>query len=85
MICNIYKSLNKQDTYVYISGDGKPAVLPDALLSMLGKLEWVMELELTSETRLARVCPKVVLAALESRGFFLQLPPGPSAPWKWNG
>ncbi|WP_462115206.1 YcgL domain-containing protein [Lysobacter xanthus] len=75
----VYKSLRKADTYVYLAQRDDFAPLPDAVRAQLGGLEFVLEVELTPERRLARVDVAQVRDALAGRGFFLQVPPPPDA------
>ena len=71
----VYKSLKKADTYVYLAGRDDFARLPDPLRSQLGTLQFVLELALTPERKLAREDAAVVRENLVARGFHLQLPP----------
>jgi uncharacterized protein YcgL (UPF0745 family) len=41
----------------------------------MGKLEFVLELELSPERKLAKEDSQKVLASLQDKGFFVQLPP----------
>ncbi len=75
MQCSVYKSLAKADTYLYLRQRDGFDVLPEPLRQRLGALEWVMDLDLHPERRLARESAPVVLQALETLGFHLQLPP----------
>lgn len=76
MLCNIYKSLKKPDTYIFIDAETKvEEVLPATLSPVLGMLELAMELEITPERKLARAPAKEVLENIEKQGFHLQLPP----------
>lgn len=75
MQCFIYKSLRKAGLYLYLPKKEDFSLLPEALANSVGKLEFVMELELTPERKLAREKSEKVIAALEERGFFVQLPP----------
>jgi uncharacterized protein YcgL (UPF0745 family) len=72
----VYKSLRKDDTYVFLSARDDFSRLPEALLERLGKLQFVLEVGLTAERKLARQDPAVVRENLVSRGFHLQFPPG---------
>ena len=73
--CLVYKSLRMADTYVYLArADGFDA-LPAELLHSLGRLEFVMNLELTPGRRLARVDVATLVDTLARRGYYLQLPP----------
>jgi uncharacterized protein YcgL (UPF0745 family) len=71
----IYKSLRKADTYVYLSARDDFARLPEPVRAQLGNLQFVLEVALTPERKLAREDVAVVRANLAARGFHLQLPP----------
>ena len=75
MICFIYKSLKKNELYVYLNKKDDFSSIPEQLFKSLGRLEFVMELELTPQRRLARENAVKVMAALENKGFHLQMPP----------
>ena len=71
----VYKSLKKADTYLYLAKRDDFAGLPEPLRTQLGRLQFVLEVQLTAERKLARENPEVVRANLASRGFHLQVPP----------
>ncbi len=73
--CYIYKGSREPDTYLFMEKEDDCSMVPDELLSMLGKLELVMELELTQERRLARADVSTVLKSIKDQGYYLQLPP----------
>jgi uncharacterized protein YcgL (UPF0745 family) len=75
MKCVIYKGDNKQDTYLYIEREGDFSRVPEALLKMLGMLEWVMALELTPGRTLVQADPEQVRRQLKEQGYYLQMPP----------
>ncbi|HEY4582918.1 MAG TPA: YcgL domain-containing protein [Lysobacter sp.] len=75
----VYKSLRKADTYVYLAARDAFDALPETVRAQLGGLDFVLDIELTPERRLARANPAQVREALETRGFFLQMPPPPDA------
>lgn len=75
MICYIYKSPKKADTYLYLSKKESFADVPQALLDMFGRPNFVFTMNLTAERSLAQADTTTVLAELESKGFYLQLPP----------
>jgi len=78
MICSIYKGLKKQGSYLYMESPiGKKddfSSLPESLLTIMGKLELVMQLKINQSTKLAQAPAKEVLAEIELNGFYLQLP-----------
>lgn len=76
MRCHVYKSRTRPDTYVYLAAKDGFDALPDALRQRLGVLEPALEFDLMPGRRLARVEAATVIAALETQGFYLQLPPG---------
>ena len=75
MLAYVYKSLKKADTYLYLAKRDDFAGLPEPLRTQLGRLQFVLEVQLTAVRKLARENPEVVRANLASRGFHLQVPP----------
>lgn len=75
MLCFIYKSLKKNELYLYLNKKDDFSALPEELFNSLGKLQFVMELQLTPERKLAREEAKKVISSIENRGFFIQMPP----------
>lgn len=75
MNCFIYKSLKKDDLYLYLSQKDDFSIMPDELFKSFGQLAFVMELQLTPERKLAKEDAGKVIASLKSKGFFIQMPP----------
>ena len=75
MQCFIYKSLKKDYLYLYVTNKDDFSKVPDALFNHLGKLEFVMDLVLSPERKLAREDAGKVIECLKEQGFFVQLPP----------
>ena len=75
MLCYIYKSFKKDELYLYIEKKDDFSNIPDTLLKSFGKPEFVMDLELTTESRLAREDTGQVILQLQEKGFFVQMPP----------
>lgn len=80
MFCDVYRSCKKLDTYLYVKKQEQAdseafREVPEALLKMLGKLEWVMEIDLTSRAQLAQMNCATLMEKLAETGYFLQLPP----------
>ena len=73
--CWIFKSLKKEEMYLYVRDAAYQELVPEALLSAMGKLEPVMELDLRSDRPLAREDVNQVIDQLLDRGFYLQMPP----------
>ena len=74
MQCVIYKSLRKQDSYLYLTVKEDISRVPDALLKLLGELVHVMDLDLFPGRRLAQEDVADVLQNLRERGWHLQMP-----------
>ncbi len=73
--CWVYRSQRKSDTYLYLREEEGFGHLPAPLAEALGRLELVMELDLSPERRLAREEVTKVMHNLAVQGFHLQLPP----------
>ncbi len=75
MLAYVYKSLKKADTYVYLSARDDFARLPEPLRAQLGALQFVLDVALVPERKLALEDPAVVRENLVMRGFHVQFPP----------
>ncbi len=73
--CLVYRSAKKPETYLYLPLGGVYDDLPEALRTMFGEPALVMKLDLEPTTRLAQADAARVIEALETEGFYLQLPP----------
>ena len=73
--CLVYRSSKKQETYLFLPVGGAYDDLPDTLRAMFGEPVPVMKLDLEPGTRLAQADAPRVIEALETEGYFLQLPP----------
>ncbi len=75
MICRVYRSSRKPDTYLYLPEDSDFQLLPEQLRRSFGQPEKVMALDITVSSKLARVKAKNVLSGINDQGYYLQLPP----------
>lgn len=75
MLCAIYKSSSKSETYLYIEKREDFSPVPEALLQMFGKPTFVMLFNLKGEKQLFRTSNNTVLNEIKENGFYLQLPP----------
>lgn len=79
MICAIYRSKRKIDTYVYVVKQEDEAknldVVPETIHEGMGELTFVMELDLESRDSLARVDIEAVKLSLKEKGMYIQMPP----------
>lgn len=75
ILCDIYKGSKKQEMYLYVpKSDGLDNV-PEALLARFGEMTLVTTLVLTETRKLARADIIKVMAEIQDRGFYLQMPP----------
>ncbi|GGX82816.1 YcgL domain-containing protein [Litchfieldella qijiaojingensis] len=75
LLCEIFKSPRKDETYLYVDKRRGLVDVPEALLERFGDPQPVMTLILTAEKRLARAKAADVMAAIEDKGYYLQMPP----------
>jgi uncharacterized protein YcgL (UPF0745 family) len=80
MQCFVYRSARKAETYVYVGARDDFSRLPAPIRAALEPLQFVLELTLGPERKLARVDAAEVRAALGERGWYVQHPPEPEAP-----
>ncbi len=80
ILCTIYKGKREDELYLYVERGSDLESLPDGLLARLGELKEVMTIKLDSKRKLARVKAADVLHEIETKGFFLQLPPNIDTP-----
>jgi uncharacterized protein YcgL (UPF0745 family) len=75
MLCAVYKSSKKQETYLYVLGRDDFSKVPEALLKTFGKPVFMMIMPLKKDRILARVNIDKLRTELKMKGFYLQLPP----------
>lgn len=75
MMCSIYKSSKRADTYLYVPFNQDLSELPETLMAMWGEPELVMHLDLAKKDKLALVNIDDVKAKLAAEGYYLQMPP----------
>ncbi len=80
LLCTIYKGAREDEMYLYVEKGSDLSQIPAELLARLGPLKVVMTLALTADRKLARVQTDKVLEDIQSKGYFLQLPPNIHAP-----
>lgn len=78
LVCQIYKSSRKAEMYLYVEKERGLEDVPEALLDQFGEPEEVMVLALTAQRKLARVSAAEVVEAIQTQGYFLQMPPTPA-------
>ncbi|MBD1226480.1 YcgL domain-containing protein [Xenorhabdus griffiniae] len=75
MICVIYRSPKRDQTYLYIEKRGDFSRVPDELLKTFGEPQYSMMISLTERKKLANADIEKVKTALSEQGFYLQVPP----------
>ena len=80
MLSYIYRSEKKADCYLFLSTPVEQFELPDIVRTIIGDLHFVMQLDITSDTKLAMSKAKTVLDAFEQQGFYIQMPPSEPHP-----
>ncbi len=73
MLCHIYRSDLKFDTYLYLPIKDDFSALPEALLKVFGQPEFSFSFDLNEGKPLVKEDPASVIANLESQGYHLQL------------
>lgn len=73
MLCYVYASRRRADTYIWLRRLGDVDALPHALRERVGELRFVIEVELTAERRLPNADPKLILEQLARDGWYLQV------------
>ena len=77
MLCAVYKSSRKADTYLFIQKKDSFESVPEQLLTTFGTPKLVMMLPLNKKEALAGADINKVKQSLVDKGYYLQLPPPP--------
>ncbi len=75
MLCAIYKSSKKAETYLYVPGRDDFSKVPKALLETFGRPLFLMIMPLKKDRQLASVDINRLRSELTLKGYYLQLPP----------
>ena len=73
MLCHIYRSNRKLDTYLYLAEKDDFSMIPEDLMRVFGPPEFSFSFDLTEQRKLALEDPSEVLENLQHQGFHLQL------------
>jgi hypothetical protein len=73
MLCHIYRSNLKFDTYLYLIDKDDFSMIPQELLRVFGPPEFSFSFNLTGERKLAKEKTAEVIKNLETQGYHLQL------------
>ena len=74
MLCYIYRCNLKPDMYIYLAEEDNFENVPKEIYNTLGIIEFSMELDISTKTKLAKEDTATVLNNLKEYGFHLQLP-----------
>lgn len=75
IMVSAYKSLKKQELFLFMPKENSLEELPDELLVMFGEPAHVMDFELTPDRKMARGDAAIVYEAMVTKGFYMQMPP----------
>lgn len=75
MLCFVYASLRKPDSYLWLPLRDDFSALPESLVLLLGELRFVLEVRLNEQRQLPNEDADVVVEHLRTQGWHLQLPP----------
>ncbi|MEL0629478.1 YcgL domain-containing protein [Psychromonas aquatilis] len=77
MLCAVYKSIRKPQTYIFVAKRDDFSKVPTALLEQFGPPQLISVLNITDSTKMAMADAKKVIKEVTFAGFYLQLPPPP--------
>jgi len=77
MLCAVYKSIRKPQTYIFVAKRDDFSQVPTPLLEQFGPPQLVSILNITETTKMAMANASKVIKAVTDSGFYLQLPPPP--------
>ncbi|RTR05223.1 YcgL domain-containing protein [Halomonas nitroreducens] len=75
LLCEIFKSSRHDEMYLYVDKRRGLEDVPEVLLERFGTPLSAMTLILTPDKPLARTSAGAVMAAIDDKGFYLQMPP----------
>ena len=75
LVCSIYKSSVRDEMYLYVEKKVLFNRVPEKLLAHFGAPEHFGDLLLHAGRKLARADVQEVILSVQSKGFYLQMPP----------
>jgi len=75
MLCVVYKSPKKEQTYLFVKQRDNFIDVPEALMKMFGTPSLVTVINLANKEKLALADISKVKDNLKEQGYYLQLPP----------
>ncbi len=73
--CKVYKSAKQPETYLFLPINKDHSELPDGLLALLGDISPFLRVDLHPQKQLAQAKAEDVISAIQTNGFYLQMPP----------
>jgi len=77
MLCAVYKSIRKSQTYLFVAKRDDFSAVPDPLLTQFGPPQLVSLLNIQADTKLALADADKLILSIQTEGYYLQLPPPP--------
>jgi uncharacterized protein YcgL (UPF0745 family) len=74
MLCAVYKSRKKADTYLYINKRDDFSEVPKMLLETFGVPKFVMLVPLHKPRKIANISIEKLTENLKGKGYYLQIP-----------
>jgi uncharacterized protein YcgL (UPF0745 family) len=75
LLCAVYRSPKKADTFLYVSKRDDFSAVPKALLDAFGQPQFSMLVPLVKRKYVASMSVEKLSAIIMQKGFYLQLPP----------
>lgn len=72
--CYVYRSLKKENTYLYVTDKDDFDKIPASLMTVFGEGEYCLEFDHTPTRKLSQEDSQQVYDNLQNLGFHLQLP-----------
>lgn len=79
MICTIYRSSKRDQTYLYVEKRDDFSSVPEELMKSFGQPQLAMMIDLECKKKLGSADIEKVKSALKEQGYYLQLPPPPES------
>ncbi|RUO41316.1 hypothetical protein CWE22_03820 [Pseudidiomarina aestuarii] len=75
MLCTVFRSAKRADTYLYLPHSADFSDLPEPLRQHFGQPIQVMTFALTDQRKLAQISVAALREHLTDPGYYLQIPP----------
>ena len=75
----VFKTARRPGVFLFLPGGLRPSEWPVGMVEIFSPAEKVLSLTLTADKHLAAQSSAQVMKEIVSRGYFIQLPPHPSA------